>query len=333
MPDGAERRDLDSLGYPLYWEPASPETARKLVDLEPLMVIVEADTISPSVKKFLLSIQELKNSLEFVVFLLQEQKTDQDTFLADGTLLRGREFVLQIDAALSALVATARYGSGEKSPHLKVKNVRDEIRRLRELVLRDDLTCLYNLRYFNSALETEHSRAMRFGRRYSLLFMDLDGLREVNSHHGHLAGGKVLQQLGEYLNTKLRSIDISARVGGDEFVIICPETPKQSARVIAERIRHGIEALKIHEKDTSQGITASMGVASYPDDGDTPKEILRRADQALYAAKAKGKNCVCAWGEFPTDPQAKLFSGSVHSNQEDEDTSKSGDYPGSSSSS
>jgi diguanylate cyclase (GGDEF)-like protein len=199
-----------------------------------------------------------------------------------------------------------------------LKSVRDENRRLRELVLRDDLTCLYNLRYFNSALETEHSRSVRFGRRYSLLFMDLDGLREVNSRHGHLAGGRVLKQLGEYLNTNLRSIDISARVGGDEFVVICPETTKESARLIAGRIRQGIEALKIHERDTEQGITASVGVAAYPDDGGTPKEILRRADQALYAAKAKGKNCVCCWGDFPADPEAKLFSGSVHSNQVDD---------------
>jgi len=325
LPGGEERHELDSLGHPLHWEPASPESAGKLIELEPLLVIVEAETINKSVKELLLSLQELKGSSEFAVFLLHERELDQDAGLADGAFLRNREFVLQVGAALSAFSAMLRTGPGAKPDHRKKRHDREEIRRLRELVLRDDLTCLYNLRYFNSALETEHSRAMRFGRRYSLLFMDLDGLREVNSRHGHLAGGNVLKQLGEYLNTKLRSIDISARVGGDEFVVICPETPKQSARVIAERIRHGIEALKIHEKDTSQGITASVGVASYPDDGASPKEVLRRADQALYEAKDWGKNCVCCWGDFPADPQAKLFSGSVHSNQDEEDTGTSGD--------
>jgi diguanylate cyclase (GGDEF)-like protein len=126
----------------------------------------------------------------------------------------------------------------------------------------------------------------------------------------------VLKQLGEYLNESLRRIDIPARVGGDEFVIICPETTKESAGILAERLRKGIMAMRIHEEDQHQGITASVGVASFPDDGDSPEEILERADRALYEAKARGKNCVCCWGDFPTGHKAPR--GSVHREGEEE---------------
>jgi diguanylate cyclase (GGDEF)-like protein len=144
--------------------------------------------------------------------------------------------------------------------------------------------------------------------------MDLDGLRDVNTRFGHLAGGQVLKLLGEYLNARLRRIDIPARVGGDEFVIICPETNKASARVLAERLRQGIEDLKLHADDKYPGITASMGVASFPDDGKRPENILERADQALYQSKARGKNHVCCWGDFPADQNVNNV-GSVHGNQ------------------
>jgi diguanylate cyclase (GGDEF)-like protein len=145
--------------------------------------------------------------------------------------------------------------------------------------------------------------------------MDLDGLRNVNTRFGHLAGGQVLRQLGEYMNTKLRRIDIPARVGGDEFVVICPETNKLAARILAERLRQGIEDLKLHEDDKYPGITASMGVASFPEDGDLPEKILERADQALYQAKAHGKNRVFCWGDFPADSSPSKVGGSVHGKQ------------------
>jgi diguanylate cyclase (GGDEF)-like protein len=255
------------------------------------------------------------------VFLLQDRGQARPTDLVDGSLVKGRGIVAQIRAALNALGAASNFNEEGSRARQQLKRVKRELRRLRNLVVRDDLTCLYNLRFFNRSLETEHSRATRFGRHYSLIFMDLDGLKDVNTRFGHIAGGQVLKQLGEYLNDRLRRIDIPARVGGDEFVVICPETSKLSARVLAERLREGIESLKIHEDDRYPGITASMGVASFPDDGDLPDKVLERADQALYQAKARGKNSVCCWGDFPTD-QTKDKSRSVHGKRQEDDTAE-----------
>ncbi len=193
----------------------------------------------------------------------------------------------------------------------RLTKLRAELNRVRTLAVRDDLTCLFNLRYFNRSLETEHQRATRFGRCYSLIFLDLDGLREVNARRGHLAGGQVLKQVGEFLNGRIRRIDLPARIGGDEFVIICPETEKTAARLVAERLRHGIQRLQ-DSQGKSIGITVSIGVASFPDDGELPDDVLQRADRALYEAKALGKNRVCCWGEFVIEGDDKSFLGSVH---------------------
>jgi len=173
------------------------------------------------------------------------------------------------------------------------------------------LTPCHQLSFFNRSLENEHQRALRFGRSYSLIFLDLDGLREVNSRKGHLVGGQVLKQVATFVSDRVRRIDLPARIGGDEFVIICPETAKPAARLVAERIRSGIERLQ-DDKGKSLEITASIGVASFPDDGNLPEEVLQRADRALYEAKSRGKNRVCSWGDFEADGDDKSFLGSVH---------------------
>ena len=131
----------------------------------------------------------------------------------------------------------------------------------------------------------------------------------MNSRHGHLAGADVLRRVGELLIARIRRIDVPARIGGDEFVVICPETSKEAARYVAERIRAGIQDLRGPE-GKALGITASIGVSSFPDDAEVPEDVLRRADRALYEAKALGKNRVVAWGEFADDE--KSFLGSVH---------------------
>jgi diguanylate cyclase (GGDEF)-like protein len=170
-----------------------------------------------------------------------------------------------------------------------------------------------NLRFFNRSLDTEHARDSRFAREYSLIFMDLDGLKEVNARHGHLAGAEVLRRIGDFLNQRLRRIDIAARVGGDEFVIICPETTKLAARNLAESLRQGIDGLGLQRGRGDHGITASMGVASFPKDGEQPDQILGRADRALYEAKARGKNSVCCWGDFSSSEGSEEIGASVYS--------------------
>jgi diguanylate cyclase (GGDEF)-like protein len=128
-----------------------------------------------------------------------------------------------------------------------------------------------------------------------------------------MAGAQVLKHVGELLIQRIRRIDLPARIGGDEFVVICPETEKAAVRLVADRLRHGIERLQ-DEHGEPLGITTSIGIASFPEDGDLPEEILQRADRALYEAKALGKNRVCCWGDFTIGNDDRGFQGSVHGN-------------------
>ena len=303
LPTGKVGKELASLGYPLHSERPTLEAAKRVIELKPMVVVIEACGRPRLPKKLLGLLEKLRQSQEFFVFLFLDREPKLEIPHADAYLVKGRGLASQFTAALRAVSAIHNRARRE------IARLKRQTDRLQNLVVRDDLTSLFNLRFFNRTLENEHSRALRFGREYSLIFVDLDGLKNVNDRFGHLVGGRVLQQVGDFIGQKIRAIDVPARVGGDEFVVICPETPKMSARLVAERIRQGIEELNSQPNGPPQEITVSLGVASFPIDGDTPERVLDRADRALFEAKARGKNRVCCWGEFPMD--RKEFQGSL----------------------
>ncbi len=313
LPGGAIGKKLVDLGYPLHWEPASPKAARSIAALAPALVVIEAEKLDASLQNLLGALAELKPTVDLVVFQLRSREPRSIPERLDGVLLRGPALVQQIRLVLSAIEGGRQFKSAGARAVKRLQSSQAEVERLRTLAVKDDLTSLYNLRFFNRSLETEHQRATRFGRSYSLIFLDLDGLREVNARDGHMAGAQVLKHVGEFLIQRIRRIDLPARIGGDEFVVICPETEKIAVRLVADRLRHGIQRLQ-NEQGTLLGITASIGIASFPEDGGLPEEILQRADRALYEAKALGKNRVCCWGEFTIENDDKGFQGSVHGN-------------------
>ncbi len=311
LPSGAVGKKLVGLGYPLHWEPASPKAARSVAALAPALVVIDEEKLDASLQNLLGALAELKPSVDLVVFQLRSRELRAVPKRLDGVLLRGATLVQQIRLVLSAVEGGRSFKAAGARAVKRLQSAQAEVERLRTLAVKDDLTSLYNLRFFNRSLETEHQRATRFGRSYSLIFLDLDGLREVNTRDGHMAGAQVLKHVGEFLLQRIRRIDLPARIGGDEFVVICPETEKLAVRLVADRLRHGIQRLQ-NEQGKPLGITASIGIASFPADGDLPEEILQRADRALYEAKALGKNRVCCWGEFATGNDDKIFHGSVH---------------------
>jgi diguanylate cyclase (GGDEF)-like protein len=311
LPGGAVGKRLVALGYPLHWEPASPKAARSVAALAPALVVIDEETIDRPLQSLLLALAELKPTVDLVVFQLRSREPRSIPEKLDGVLLRGPTLVQQMRLVLSAIEGSRPFKAAGSRAVKRLESAQAEVERLRMLAVKDDLTSLYNLRFFNRSLETEHQRATRFGRSYSLIFLDLDGLREVNTRDGHLAGAQVLKYVGEFLVQRIRRIDLPARIGGDEFVVICPETEKVAVRQVADRLRHGIQRLQ-NELGTPLGITASIGIASFPEDGDLPEEILQRADRALYEAKALGKNRVCCWGDFAAGGDDKGFLGSVH---------------------
>jgi diguanylate cyclase (GGDEF)-like protein len=315
LPGGAVGKKLVSLGYPLHWEPASAKAARSVSALAPALVVVEAENLDASLRNLLGALSELKPTVDLVVFQLRNREPRMIPERLDGVFLRGPTLVQQIHLVLNAIEGGRPFKTAGARAVKRLQSALAEVERLRMLAVKDDLTSLYNLRFFNRSLETEHQRATRFGRSYSLIFLDLDGLREVNTRDGHMAGAQVLKHVGEFLIQRIRRIDLPARIGGDEFVVICPETEKVAVRLVADRLRHGIQRLQ-NEQGKPLGITASIGVASFPEDGDLPEEILQRADRALYEAKALGKNRVCCWGDFAITPDDKGFHGSVHGTAE-----------------
>ncbi|MBU0600341.1 diguanylate cyclase [bacterium] len=159
----------------------------------------------------------------------------------------------------------------------------------------DELTKLYNYRYFNNKIEEELLRAERYQKKFSLIMMDIDNFRNINNCYGHQQGDLVLKTVAKIMKFSLRKVNILARYGGEEFVIILPESNKKMAKIAGERLRKNIEK---HEFPLLSGegilrLTASMGIAEYYRDGRSENQLVKKADQALYQAKAKGKNKIC----------------------------------------
>jgi len=166
---------------------------------------------------------------------------------------------------------------------------------LKELTIRDGLTGLYNHRHFQETLAVEILRSKRHAKAFSLVFLDVDFFKQYNDTHGHLHGDAVLVALSKLLIAGLRKSDIAVRYGGEEFVLLLPETSKANAFALAGTIREKIAAHPFPGRETQpQGkVTVSMGIAAFPEDGSDSSTLLHRADEALYQAKNGGRNRVC----------------------------------------
>ncbi|NTW67557.1 MAG: diguanylate cyclase [Nitrospirae bacterium] len=166
---------------------------------------------------------------------------------------------------------------------------------LKELTIRDGLTGLYNHRHFQETLAAEILRSKRYPTTFSLVFLDVDYFKQYNDTHGHLHGDAVLVALSKLLISGIRQSDIAVRYGGEEFVLLLPETSKVKAFVLAGSIREKIAAHPFPGRETQpQGkVTVSMGIAAFPEDGSDSSTLLHHADEALYQAKNGGRNRVC----------------------------------------
>jgi diguanylate cyclase (GGDEF)-like protein len=157
----------------------------------------------------------------------------------------------------------------------------------------DGLTEVYLRRYLMDRLAEEVERAERLKLKFSIAMVDVDNFKECNDKHGHLVGDSVLKKIAERLKFSVREVDLIARYGGEEFCVVLPETTKKLAMTVAERLRKSIEEESIRAFDEELKITISVGVATYPEDGENVEIMIDKSDGALYKAKRKGKNMVC----------------------------------------
>ncbi|MCX6108235.1 MAG: GGDEF domain-containing protein [Proteobacteria bacterium] len=215
-----------------------------------------------------------------------------------GTLVAWSEPAQDVVAPAS----TQRLRDAQREQLVRV--MQNEARWLRKLdrtqarLYRDDLTGLYNYRYLEIALEHELRRAERFQNNFCLLFLDLDGFKPINDQHGHLSGSGVLKQVAEVLREVLREVDIPIRYGGDEFVVLLLGASCAKGVLAAERVRRRIEETAFVVDGGRTHLTASIGVAAYPEHARDMGSLLKLADETMYSSKRNGKNRVTVVGSM-----------------------------------
>ena len=166
--------------------------------------------------------------------------------------------------------------------------------RMREMATRDELTGLWNRRHLAEQLDREIQRARRYGHPFAVALVDIDDFKAYNDAHGHLGGDEVLRQIAELLLRSTRRADVVARIGGEEFVIVLPESDAPGAAALAEKVREAVAAAPFPGRESQPGgrLTVTLGFACFPDDGQDATVLLELADRALYLGKHDGGNCV-----------------------------------------
>ena len=205
-----------------------------------------------------------------------------DSFLEMVSLRFVAGFAAQLAPALLVAYITTMFSA----------DIRYGLQQARLLSETDDLTGLYNTRGFAIAANRLFGQATRYARPASVLMVDSDNLKSVNDSHGHEAGSRLLRQVANAVQSELRATDVPARYGGDEFIVLLPETPPKGAIDVAERIRNAIASRPLAINGQQVSATVSVGIACYPEDGRTLDALAARADRALYQAKQEGRNRV-----------------------------------------
>lgn len=170
----------------------------------------------------------------------------------------------------------------------------DEVLQLRQLVITDPLTGLYNVRHFRAVLEQEMERTDRTGMPTALMMIDLDHFKQLNDGYGHESGNDVLKQVARRIRESTRKLDVQCRYGGEEFAVVLPSTERALAIMVAQRLRSAIAAAPVFSAGQELAVTASVGLAFYENGlAWDSRRLIAEADQFLYQAKQQGRNQVC----------------------------------------
>ena len=285
---------LETEGYRVQIAADAGEAIRKVRSEPPDLVLL--DMILPDMSGLdVLRIIKARPDDEFVPVILLSVKSDLESRVA-GLRMGADDFLAKPFAEAEV---RARAGA-----MLRIKSLQDQLRAAKRecerLSVTDGLTGLFNRRHFEERLREEFSRSQRYGAPVSLIMLDLDHFKNVNDEHGHPFGDRVLRETAELISTSIREHDICARYGGEEFAIVLPNTNVQGAAAVAERFVsrmreriYRVEASGAGGVAAEVRVTASVGVVAYPArQAASPDRLIELADEALYRAKAEGRNTI-----------------------------------------
>ncbi len=291
---------LDEKTQELYFEIAIGAGADKLKDVRLKVGEGIAGWVAEHGEPLL--VENVKNDPRFTPRF--DELTQSQTESVVCVPIKGREKVVGVIELVNCLGK----GSFRKDDIPLLKNLADYaaialenaryVQRIHELTITDDCTALYNARHLNFVLDAEIYRSTRYGYEFSVIFVDLDRFKHVNDTYGHLVGSKLLWMIGDIIKGHLRMIDYAFRYGGDEFVILLPQTSKENALMVVRRVKDLLNSkVFFTEEGLNIKVTASFGVAAFPKDARTRKEILRMADEAMYLVKNTTRNNIALAGE------------------------------------
>jgi two-component system cell cycle response regulator len=274
--------------------------AEYALDYEPDIMIVDWSLTVSGGEDFIKAVRETRIGRGMFVVILSERNDEEFMVRAYGL---GVDDVLPMPVSPRLLLARLDAGKRVTTLHSEIERDREEIRhfaaelavsnrRLQEVAMMDPLTGFPNRRFFVDRLLQEWAASTRNKRPLSCVMMDVDNFRAINDAYGHEVGDSVLRQIANAMRQVLRAHDVVARTGGDEFLVMCPDTPLEAAQACAERLRHAIEGAQIVSGMLNLKLTVSIGLASRDNSITDTETLVRRAEHGLHMAKQAGRNRV-----------------------------------------
>jgi two-component system cell cycle response regulator len=283
---------LSSRGFNIETATNGQEALDRVLDDPPHLILL--DVMMPLLDGYEVS-RRIKNDdgLPFIpIILVTARDSTQDKVEgldagADDYLTKPINFP-ELEARVRSMLRIKRL-----QDELDLKNRELEIvnKRLRKLSITDGLTELFNHRHVHELLHEEFERSKRTGESMAVAMMDLDRFKQVNDNHGHPTGDVILYETAQILKDTAREIDMVGRYGGEEFIVILPDTDEEAAAQFADRVRRRVEEHTYKDEAQQVKMTLSGGVAAFPEEGlENPDTLIKRADEALYTAKESGRN-------------------------------------------
>lgn len=291
---GTDAGSVTTLVEPLQWENWDVRTASNLKDVTALLQSFRPQIVLIDESPFGLGAKWLlyfREKLPHISIIFISEDSDTEAIIA-GFDQGADDYVVKPFVPLE-LLARLR-------THMRIRDLHEQLffanEKLKELVDIDDLTGLFNMRSLYQKLDYELERARRFGRGVSAIMIDMDHFKSVNDGHDHLFGSFVISEVGKIIRNNTRNIDIPARYGGDEFLIVLTEMTEEGVRHFCERLRRNVEKTVFTNGEDSIRLTVSIGYAtSSPGEAVLSKELVRRADHALYESKRGGRNRITGY--------------------------------------